>query len=46
VPNLAHDGLESILVRLAADVDELAMKYAVVLAIVEVVRIFAGQEDS
>jgi len=49
VPNLAHDGLESILdflVCLAANVDDLAMKYAVILAMVEVIRIFAGWEDS
>lgn len=43
VPNVvAHDDLKGILVGLDVDVDDLATRYAVILAVVEVIRIFAG----
>jgi hypothetical protein len=44
VANLVHDGLESVLEGPAAEVDDLATRHADVLAIVELVRIFAGRE--
>jgi hypothetical protein len=46
VANLVHDGLECVLEGPAAEVDDLATRYFVVLAVVEVVRIFAGRESN
>ena len=47
MPNLAHDGLGSILTGLTAEVDDLATRYAIILAVVEIIRIlFAGWENS
>src|SRR5712671_90706 len=44
--NLAHDGLESVLECPAAEVDDLVARYAVILAVVEIVRIFARRKNS
>jgi hypothetical protein len=41
--DLAYDCLESGLVCLATDVDDLKMRYLVILVAVEVVRMFAGR---
>ena len=46
VGNLVHDGLKSLLEGPAAEVDDLATRYAVVIAVVELVRIFAGRENN
>jgi hypothetical protein len=46
VVNLVHDGLESVLEGPPAKVNDLATRYAVVLAVVELVRIFAGRESN
>ena len=44
--NLVHEGLKSLLEGPAAEVDDLATRYAVFLAVVEVVKIFAGWENN
>jgi hypothetical protein len=46
VANLVIDGLESVLKGPAAELDDLATRHAVVLAVVEFVRIFAGRESN
>jgi hypothetical protein len=42
----AHDGLESGLVCVATGVGDLETRHAVILAVVEIVRMFAGQESN
>ena len=42
VANLVYDGIESVLEGPAAKVDDLVMRYAVVLVVVGLVSIFAG----
>ena len=46
VANLVHDGLESVLEGRAAEVDDLATRNATILALVELVSIFAGRESN
>ena len=46
VANLVHDGLESVLEGLAAKVDNLATRHAIVLTVVELVGILAGRESN
>ena len=46
VANLLHDGFKSILKGPVAKVDDLATRYSVVLAVVELIGILAGWENN